>query len=179
MGGSERPCHGNGNCDGDGTRGGDGQCSCDHAYKGEFCLDCIDGYFNEVRNDTFSLCTGTVHHTKHEHAAISALWYDLNKGKNMSLTSDVNLNLSVTPSECHSSCKTCTGATSQDCDECKDGWEEDDQEACVGKKHKNKVINLQMMSFIVCFAAAFENQSLVDVFRTVGTINIKLFIAEL
>lgn len=36
--------------------------------------------------------------------------------------------------ECHSSCKTCTGATNQECDECKDGWEEDDQEACVGKR---------------------------------------------
>uniref|UniRef100_A0A3Q0RR00 Cysteine-rich with EGF-like domains 2 n=1 Tax=Amphilophus citrinellus TaxID=61819 RepID=A0A3Q0RR00_AMPCI len=33
--------------------------------------------------------------------------------------------------ECHSSCKTCTGATNQDCDECKEGWEDDDQEACV------------------------------------------------
>lgn len=77
-------------CDGDGTRGGNGKCSCNHGYKGEFCLDCIDGHFSEVRNDTFSLCT-----------------------------------------ECDSSCKTCTGATHQDCDECKEGWEEDDQEACV------------------------------------------------
>ncbi|XP_038595018.1 cysteine-rich with EGF-like domain protein 2 [Micropterus salmoides] len=90
VGGSDRPCHGNGMCDGDGTRGGNGKCSCDHGYKGDFCLDCIDGYFNEVRNNTFSLCT-----------------------------------------ECHSSCKTCTGATNQDCDECKEGWEEDDQEACI------------------------------------------------
>ncbi|XP_034019397.1 cysteine-rich with EGF-like domain protein 2 isoform X2 [Thalassophryne amazonica] len=90
VGDSERPCHGNGQCDGDGTRGGDGKCSCNHGYKGELCLDCIDGYFNEVRNDTFSLCT-----------------------------------------ECHVSCKTCNGATNQDCDECKEGWEEDDQEACV------------------------------------------------
>ncbi|KAM6986676.1 fibulin-1-like isoform 2-T2 [Aplochiton taeniatus] len=56
IGGAERPCHGNGACDGDETRGGNGKCSCDHGYKGEFCLDCIDGYFNEVRNDTFSLC---------------------------------------------------------------------------------------------------------------------------
>uniref|UniRef100_A0A3Q3QG19 protein disulfide-isomerase n=1 Tax=Monopterus albus TaxID=43700 RepID=A0A3Q3QG19_MONAL len=90
VGGSERPCHGNGRCDGDGTRGGNGKCSCVHGYNGEFCLDCIDGYYNEVRNDTFSLCT-----------------------------------------ECHSSCKTCTGPTSQDCDECKEGWEEDDQKTCV------------------------------------------------
>lgn len=63
VGGSDRPCHGNGMCDGDGTRGGNGKCSCDHGYKGEFCLDCIDGYFNEVRNDTFSLCTGVLHNT--------------------------------------------------------------------------------------------------------------------
>lgn len=60
VGGSDRPCHGNGMCDGDGTRGGNGKCSCDHGYKGDFCLDCIDGYFNEVRNNTFSLCTGTL-----------------------------------------------------------------------------------------------------------------------
>ncbi|XP_069013033.1 cysteine-rich with EGF-like domain protein 2 isoform X1 [Embiotoca jacksoni] len=56
AGGSERPCHGNGLCDGDGTRGGTGECSCDRAYRGELCLDCIDGYFSEERNDTFSLC---------------------------------------------------------------------------------------------------------------------------
>lgn len=42
------------------------------------------------------------------------------------------------PLECHSSCKTCTGATNQDCDECKEGWEEDDQETCVGKSTKKK-----------------------------------------
>ncbi|KAM4615065.1 cysteine-rich with EGF-like domain protein 2 [Polymixia lowei] len=90
VGGSERPCHGNGACGGDGTRGGNGKCSCDHGYEGDFCLDCIDGYFNEVRNDTFSMCT-----------------------------------------ECHASCKTCTGGTSQDCDECKEGFEEDEEEACV------------------------------------------------
>uniref|UniRef100_A0A8C6WR96 Cysteine-rich with EGF-like domains 2 n=1 Tax=Neogobius melanostomus TaxID=47308 RepID=A0A8C6WR96_9GOBI len=90
FGGSERPCHGNGQCDGEGTRGGNGKCNCDSGYKGEFCLDCSDGYFNEERNNTFSLCT-----------------------------------------ECHASCKTCNGPNHQDCDECKDGWEEDDNEACV------------------------------------------------
>nr|XP_040031112.1 cysteine-rich with EGF-like domain protein 2 isoform X2 [Gasterosteus aculeatus aculeatus] len=92
VGSSDSACHGNGQCDGDGTRGGDGKCSCDDAYKGEFCLDCVDGYFNEVRNATFSLCT-----------------------------------------ECDSSCKTCTGATNRDCDECKDGWQDDDDDeaACV------------------------------------------------
>lgn len=68
VGGSDRPCHGNGMCDGDGTRGGNGKCGCIHGYEGEFCLDCIDGYFNEVRNDTFSLCTGA---PKHKHPSLS------------------------------------------------------------------------------------------------------------
>ena len=58
VGGLDRPCHGNGGCDGDGTRGGDGHCSCNHGYEGEFCLECIDGYFGKVKNDTFALCTG-------------------------------------------------------------------------------------------------------------------------
>lgn len=67
VGGSDRPCHGNGMCDGDGTRGGNGKCSCQHGYTGEFCLDCIDGHFNEVKNDTFSLCTGIPEHTRTHH----------------------------------------------------------------------------------------------------------------
>lgn len=57
VGGSERPCHDNGDCDGDGTRRGDGKCRCNKGYKGDFCLECDDGYFNKERNDTFSLCT--------------------------------------------------------------------------------------------------------------------------
>ncbi|KPP72722.1 cysteine-rich with EGF-like domain protein 2-like [Scleropages formosus] len=57
IGGSERPCHGNGVCNGDGTRTGDGRCSCNHGYQGALCLECVDGYFSEERNDTFSQCT--------------------------------------------------------------------------------------------------------------------------
>ncbi|KFO93049.1 Cysteine-rich with EGF-like domain protein 2-A, partial [Buceros rhinoceros silvestris] len=57
RGGSERPCHGNGRCDGDGTRGGDGTCSCKKEYTGDFCLDCSDGYFSTLRNETHSVCT--------------------------------------------------------------------------------------------------------------------------
>uniref|UniRef100_A0A8C2F609 Cysteine-rich with EGF-like domains 2 n=1 Tax=Cyprinus carpio TaxID=7962 RepID=A0A8C2F609_CYPCA len=58
IGGADKPCHGNGKCDGDGTRSGNGKCSCDKGYEGEFCLDCSDGYFSALRNDTFSLCKG-------------------------------------------------------------------------------------------------------------------------
>lgn len=57
-GGSERPCHGNGHCDGDGTRGGDGSCSCKKEYTGQFCLECSSGYFSSLRNETHSVCTG-------------------------------------------------------------------------------------------------------------------------
>lgn len=46
-------------------------------------------------------------------------------------------------SECHTACKTCDGPTSQDCDECKEGWEEDDQEACVGKRKKSSSFTLK------------------------------------
>ncbi|XP_038833692.1 cysteine-rich with EGF-like domain protein 2 isoform X4 [Salvelinus namaycush] len=33
--------------------------------------------------------------------------------------------------ECHSSCKTCTGLTNEDCEKCKTGWGEDDEGACL------------------------------------------------
>ncbi|XP_029471810.1 cysteine-rich with EGF-like domain protein 2 isoform X1 [Rhinatrema bivittatum] len=90
VGGSERPCHGNGHCNGDGTRGGDGSCSCKDEYTGPFCLECADGYYNTERNNTHSFCTA-----------------------------------------CHESCETCTGATNQDCQVCKDGWSKDEEESCV------------------------------------------------
>ncbi|XP_075064984.1 protein disulfide isomerase CRELD2 [Mixophyes fleayi] len=57
VGGSERPCHGNGVCSGEGTRGGDGSCSCKAEYTGTFCLECADGYYSSEKNDTHSVCT--------------------------------------------------------------------------------------------------------------------------
>ncbi|XP_069485357.1 protein disulfide isomerase CRELD2 isoform X2 [Ambystoma mexicanum] len=89
LGGSERPCHGNGFCSGDGTRSGDGSCRCKVEYSGEFCLECADGYYSTDRNDTHAFCTA-----------------------------------------CHVACKTCTGATNNDCNECKEGWMKNDEDAC-------------------------------------------------
>nr|XP_014350874.1 PREDICTED: cysteine-rich with EGF-like domain protein 2 isoform X2 [Latimeria chalumnae] len=57
RGGSERPCHGNGDCDGDGTRGGNGSCHCNAEYKGDFCMECADGYYSTFKNDTHAICT--------------------------------------------------------------------------------------------------------------------------
>nr|XP_033814163.1 protein disulfide isomerase CRELD2 [Geotrypetes seraphini] len=90
LGGSERPCHENGHCKGDGTRSGDGSCSCYDGYTGPFCLECEDGYYNAERNNTHSVCT-----------------------------------------VCHESCKTCTGPTNKHCQECKNGWSKNAEEACV------------------------------------------------
>ncbi|XP_058683424.1 cysteine-rich with EGF-like domain protein 2-A [Poecile atricapillus] len=90
RGGSERPCHGNGHCDGDGTRGGDGSCSCKKEYTGQFCLDCSSGYFSSLRNETHSVCTA-----------------------------------------CHAACKTCTGSSNKDCQDCKEGWIKNEDGACV------------------------------------------------
>lgn len=59
QGGSERPCSGNGHCSGDGSRQGDGSCQCHLGYRGPLCADCMDGYFNSLRNETHSICSGT------------------------------------------------------------------------------------------------------------------------
>uniref|UniRef100_A0A8B9SBX4 Cysteine rich with EGF like domains 2 n=1 Tax=Apteryx owenii TaxID=8824 RepID=A0A8B9SBX4_APTOW len=90
RGGSERPCHGNGRCDGDGTRDGDGSCSCDKEYTGDFCLDCSNGYYSTLKNETHSVCTA-----------------------------------------CHAACKTCTGSSNKDCQDCKEGWIKNEAAACV------------------------------------------------
>ncbi|XP_036721252.1 protein disulfide isomerase CRELD2 isoform X2 [Balaenoptera musculus] len=57
QGGSERPCSGNGHCSGDGSRQGDGSCQCHPGYRGPLCADCMDGYFNSLRNETHSTCS--------------------------------------------------------------------------------------------------------------------------
>ncbi|KAL4656763.1 cysteine-rich with EGF-like domain protein 2 isoform X2 [Arapaima gigas] len=114
MGGSQRPCHSNGFCDGDGTRGGQGTCHCNHGYQGEFCLDCIPGYFSKERNDTYTLCTGKS--SKQLQKALCGM------------CKHASLLLSL---ECHSSCKTCTGSRSKDCEECKEGWEMDEEGTCI------------------------------------------------
>ncbi|KAM9327886.1 cysteine-rich with EGF-like domain protein 2 isoform 2-T2 [Pholidichthys leucotaenia] len=111
VGGSERPCHGNGLCDGDGTRGGNGRCTCDHAYTGEFCLDCVDGYFSEVRNDTFCLC-----------ADVNECSQDKSPCKDDQYC--VNTEGSYSCNACDSVCSGCTDSGPDKCQACASGYQD-------------------------------------------------------
>lgn len=90
TGGTEKPCKGNGVCDGDGTREGSGKCRCHHGYQGVLCDECLEGYYQDSKNDTHTVCK-----------------------------------------VCHISCKnSCTEGGPTGCDECKDGWVDDDEAGC-------------------------------------------------
>ncbi|MEE6502368.1 hypothetical protein FKM82_004494 [Ascaphus truei] len=56
-GGSEKPCEGNGKCDGDGTRSGTGNCDCHTSYGGPTCTDCAVGYYEAARNESHVVCS--------------------------------------------------------------------------------------------------------------------------
>ncbi|XP_025020634.1 cysteine-rich with EGF-like domain protein 1 isoform X2 [Python bivittatus] len=55
-GGTQKPCSGYGQCDGEGTRGGTGLCMCQTGYGGPFCSECGDGYYEAARNDSHLVC---------------------------------------------------------------------------------------------------------------------------
>ncbi|XP_048347224.1 protein disulfide isomerase CRELD1 isoform X2 [Sphaerodactylus townsendi] len=59
-GGTQKPCSGYGQCDGDGTRGGTGLCMCQTGYGGPYCSECGDGYYQAARNDSHLSATGPV-----------------------------------------------------------------------------------------------------------------------
>ncbi|XP_065066902.1 cysteine-rich with EGF-like domain protein 2-A isoform X2 [Rhopilema esculentum] len=54
-GGKVTPCSGHGSCQGAGTRGGNGKCSCDNGYEGDTCSECQDGYY-DAGNTTCKTC---------------------------------------------------------------------------------------------------------------------------
>ncbi|KAM5130213.1 protein disulfide isomerase CRELD1 isoform 3-T4 [Callospermophilus lateralis] len=56
-GGTERPCGGYGQCEGEGTRGGSGHCDCQVGYGGEACGQCGLGYFEAERNASHLVCS--------------------------------------------------------------------------------------------------------------------------
>ncbi|KAK3773709.1 hypothetical protein RRG08_001438 [Elysia crispata] len=89
-GGVDRPCNGNGGCDGAGTRVGTGKCRCNSGYQGDLCLECKDGFYEESSNETHTICK-----------------------------------------VCHISCKNiCSEGGPKGCDECKDGWLDNEELGC-------------------------------------------------
>ncbi|KAF5284425.1 hypothetical protein FQR65_LT13559 [Abscondita terminalis] len=50
-------CNNNGKCKGMGTRKGNGKCSCDSAYDGEFCDTCSKTHYESYKDDSKLLCS--------------------------------------------------------------------------------------------------------------------------
>lgn len=83
-----------------------------------------------------------------------------------SLLCTLNRELVVLFTECHSSCTTCTGATNKDCEECRDGWEEDEEETCVGEKYfyDADILILLLYSNLLAFILTFPFQASVSIY---------------
>jgi len=57
YGDNERVCSDNGNCDGDGTRSGNGRCVCHTQYTGTNCSNCKSGYIKSIDENNQVICT--------------------------------------------------------------------------------------------------------------------------
>ncbi|CDW52964.1 DUF3456 and EGF CA domain containing protein [Trichuris trichiura] len=56
-GDTSRPCFGNGDCHGSGTRFGTGKCICHAGYQGKLCRKCAHNYYVVHENKTHVSCT--------------------------------------------------------------------------------------------------------------------------
>ncbi|KAM4882046.1 protein disulfide isomerase CRELD2 isoform 2-T2 [Thomomys bottae] len=113
QGGAQRPCSGNGHCRGDGTRHGDGSCQCHMGYKGPLCLDCADGYFSLLKNETHSICKACDESCKTCSGPTSR---DCHKCEVGWLQVDGNC------TACDPTCVGCTGKGPAKCKECVTGY---------------------------------------------------------
>ncbi|XP_052779223.1 cysteine-rich with EGF-like domain protein 2 isoform X1 [Mya arenaria] len=146
AGGNERPCKGNGKCNGEGTREGTGKCECDSGYQGDLCDECTDHYFEESKNDTHTSCTAC--HTSCKTTCWEAGPKGCDECKNGWKMSEENGCEDVnecddTPCEenqycsntegsyncatCHRSCTGCTGYGANRCVTCKGGYQLQDE----------------------------------------------------
>uniref|UniRef100_A0A8C9FEZ0 EGF-like domain-containing protein n=1 Tax=Pavo cristatus TaxID=9049 RepID=A0A8C9FEZ0_PAVCR len=148
RGGSERPCHGNGHCDGDGTRGGDGTCSCNKEYTGEFCLDCSNGYYSSLRNDTHSVCTGNKIFGTCKDLYLDECASSPCKDEQYCLNTDGSFSCKA----CDASCVGCTGEGSDKCKTCASGYMKEDEKSHCYMRYSLSFgsINVQIPMIIIC-----------------------------
>ncbi|XP_048205210.1 protein disulfide isomerase CRELD2 isoform X1 [Perognathus longimembris pacificus] len=141
QGGAQRPCGGNGHCKGDGTREGDGSCQCHMGYRGPLCLDCVDGYFSLLKNETHSVCRACNESCKTCSGPTSRDCHECEVGwrRMEGACTDVdecaaeaapcsstqyceNVSGSYTCEECDATCVGCTGKGPAKCKECVTGY---------------------------------------------------------
>jgi hypothetical protein len=57
LGYPDNVCSNNGKCKGAGTRKGNGKCTCDYGYIGEYCFECDNGFYQSYKDEKKLLCS--------------------------------------------------------------------------------------------------------------------------
>ncbi|MBZ3875303.1 Cysteine-rich with EGF-like domain protein 1 [Sciurus carolinensis] len=110
-GGTEKPCGGYGQCEGEGTRGGSGHCDCQAGYGGEACGQCGLGYFEAERNASHLVCSD-IDECGTERASCGADQFC------------VNTEGSYECRDCAKACLGCMGAGPGRCKKCSPGYQQ-------------------------------------------------------
>ncbi|KAJ8301451.1 hypothetical protein KUTeg_020438 [Tegillarca granosa] len=150
TGGTERPCMGNGECDGAGTEQGSGRCTCDRPYNGETCESCQLGYYEAYRNTTHVICekchhrcrvcskegpSGCIHCREGYTKSSDGECIDVDECTREKLdcghnTYCVNTEGSYDCRACDDGCDTCTGPGPDKCIECRADHYLDEDKIC-------------------------------------------------
>jgi hypothetical protein len=137
-GGRAKPCKGNGQCVGDGTRSGTGSCTCNVGYTGQLCDACIDGFFEDSKDSGRIVCRpchGSCKLTCSEAGPLGCDdcrdgWtlsddngcVDENECEDEMICEENEFCLNTEGSYkclvCNKACQTCSGSTASDCTKC-------------------------------------------------------------